>query len=281
MDIQSEALGSTPSDREAWRDITSRGNEARDKLTEGTNALSQQIRLITLDVSICRLGPADLQQMNAMLRSIMFRAAYVFFFLLVLHGINIPNRGLHSFQVLVNQVNIADGEEEKRAESLSRGDTTPGIANRYQILMRKIRERENQHGHDLDSLITILASSSVDLRSACNNGVTCVADWFQECNSRRWATYFAKPDAGKFKERHDNLVNQLNELQVALEEFRSVHRTKLVQPYERFFDPQTKRLLEIDEKEIFTSKCVYDFILTTKGLAGCFDQVTIHLFCLP
>ena len=176
---------------------------------------------------------------------------------------------------------MADEEEEKTAELLSHGDATPGITNRYRNLMRKTRERENQHGHDLDSLIPILASSSVGLRTACENGVTYVIDWFQECNSRRWATYFTKPDAANTKERHEKLVNRLNELQSALEEFRSVHRTKLVQPYERFFDPQTKRLLKNDEKEMFATKWVYSFTLITKGPAECFDQVTIHLFCLP
>ena len=76
--MQSEALNSRPSDREAWRDMTYRGNEVRDKLTEGTDALSKQISFINLDFSICRLGPADLQQMNTMLKSIIFRAAYVY-----------------------------------------------------------------------------------------------------------------------------------------------------------------------------------------------------------
>jgi len=178
-------------------------------------------------------------------------------FLLAHHVFNIVDRGLNSFQNFVDETNIADEEEEKAAELLSRGDATPAMAaNRYQTMLRNVREREIQHGHDLDSLIPTLASSSADLRSACENGVTCVMDWFQECNTRRWATYFSKPDAVKVKERHEKLVDRLNELQAILEEFRSVHRNKLVQPYAKFFDPETKRLLRSpDEKVMFASRC--------------------------
>ena len=174
------------------------------------------------------------------------------------------DRGLCSFQNLVNETNIADEEEEKRVESLSHSDGTSGTADRYQTLMRNIREREIQHGHDFDSLIPILASSSADLRRACENGVTCVMDWFQNCNSRRLTTYFSKPDNSVIQERHDKLVDELNELQAALEEFRSVHRSKLVQPYERFFDPETKRLLKNpDEKKMFASR----FVLCYRGVS--------------
>lgn len=76
--MQSTALSSVPSDREAWRDTTSRANELRDKLTKGTDALGKQISLINLDFSVGRLGPADLHEMDAKLRSVMFRAAYVY-----------------------------------------------------------------------------------------------------------------------------------------------------------------------------------------------------------
>jgi len=77
--MQSEALSSVPSDREAWQDLTSRANELREKLLEGTDALSKQIGLINLDISVGRLGPSDLRQMNAKLKSVVFRAAYVHF----------------------------------------------------------------------------------------------------------------------------------------------------------------------------------------------------------
>jgi hypothetical protein len=241
LHIQSEALNSVPSNREGWQAITSRANAARDKLTAGTSALLKQISLINLDFSVGRLGPADLGEMNARLRFVMFRAA-----------------GLSSFLILVNETNVADEEEEKRLESLSHSDATPGTANRYQTMMRDIRELEIRHGHNFDSLIPILASSSADLRSACENGLICVMDWFQQCNTRRWAAYFSKPNNDLVKERHHTLVDQLNKLQAALEEFRSVHKTKLVQPYERFFDPKTKRLLRNpDEKEIFASRSLF------------------------
>ena len=260
MRIQSEALESVPSDREGWKDITSRGNQVREKLARGITALSKQIALINLDVSVGRLGPADLRQINAKLQSVLVRAAYVLF-LFAWHASNVLDRGLNSFQNAVNEINLAD-EEEKTVESLSRGDATPGAVDRFQNLRRKIRERENQHGHQLDSLVPLVASSSVYLRSASENGVTCIIDWIQECNGRRLTTYFSKPDTGKIKERHDKLVDQLNELKTALEEFRSVHKPKMIEPYQRFFDTKTKRLVKgPGEKDMFSLRCVYFSVL--------------------
>ena len=176
----------------------------------------------------------------------------------------------------MNETNIVDDEET--AASLSR---TLGTTDRYRTLMRNIRERERQHGHDLDTLIPIVASSSIHLRRACEHGVTCIMDWIQECNSRRWTTFFSKPDVGKVKERCDKLEDQLNELKTAMEEFRSLHRTKLVQPFEKFFDPKTKRLLKHPgEWDMFALRCVRMFDITTKSLAECGDEVAILLFCL-
>ncbi|KAF8168489.1 hypothetical protein B0H34DRAFT_816566 [Crassisporium funariophilum] len=240
--LQAEALNAMPSDHEEWAEINNRGHELRQTLINGTDNLTKQIGLINLDTSLGRLGPADLRKINAELRSVMFRAG-----------------GLHSFSTFVNDTNIADEKEEKAAESkLSHGKANLPSADRYQILRQKVRKREIQHGHDLDSLVPILASSSMALRSTCESGVICVMDWFQECNTRRWSAFLSRSDKGKIEERRVKLEGQMQQLEEALDEFRSVQRVKLVEPYKKFFDPETKRLLKTpDDPDMFASKSLF------------------------
>ncbi|KAF8972501.1 hypothetical protein BDZ97DRAFT_1649682 [Flammula alnicola] len=237
--LQSEALASAPSVHEAWAEKTTRGNELRSNLVNALDAIAHQIKLIHIDTSIGRLGPTDLKRINAELKSIMFRAA-----------------GLYSFQTFVNDTNMAEDKDLDEVEQRHRpGTETPGKANRYQALIRKIKEREMRHGHDLDSLVPILASSSANLRASTESALVCVIDWFQECNSRRFAGLFKRTDKAQLKERQENLVGQLRQLEDALEEFRAVERVKLIKPYERFFDPETRKLLKTSD--MFASRSLY------------------------
>jgi hypothetical protein len=63
-----------PSDHEAWAEINARGVQLRSELLTGLETVTTQLKLIDLDTSIGRLGPADLKKVNAELKSIMFRA---------------------------------------------------------------------------------------------------------------------------------------------------------------------------------------------------------------
>lgn len=109
---------------------------------------------------------------------------------------------------------------------------------------QQIRERESQHGHDLDTLVPILEHSSAQLRKACEEGMKCTMLWFKSCNTRRWTGFFSKLDTSRAQERHANLSDRLRELETALDEFRKVERIRLIKPFERFFDPETGVLLE-------------------------------------
>uniref|UniRef100_A0A8H7YBR5 Putative ER transporter 6TM N-terminal domain-containing protein n=1 Tax=Psilocybe cubensis TaxID=181762 RepID=A0A8H7YBR5_PSICU len=72
--LQSETLALRPSDHEAWTKLNARGTQLRTSLVAATDAVSDQLKLIDLDTSIGRLGPADLKKINLELKSIMFRA---------------------------------------------------------------------------------------------------------------------------------------------------------------------------------------------------------------
>lgn len=195
---------------------------------------------------------------------------------------------LHAFQNFVNTTNHNDSEEEEAVNRiLQRGGTiTPDTASRYTIFRRKIREKEFRHGHDLDSLILILAESSTGLRGACADGVKGAAEWFRDCNSGRWTGFLSGQDENKIEARHQALVDHLRRIHEALDEFKKVERVKLIKPFEKFFDPRTGRLLESETSEgkndIAFSARSWHFCTRTrtcKMLKGGI-QVIVHMFSL-
>ncbi|KAJ3509937.1 hypothetical protein NLJ89_g4950 [Agrocybe chaxingu] len=232
--LQNEALNTSPSDHEKWEDMNARGAVLRTKLIEGVEELVQKIGLIDLDSSLGRLGPADLKKFSTEIKSMMFRAG-----------------ALHSFQVFVNDANTFNAQDTLSQER-SRGDATP---TRFQALHRKIRTREAQHGHDLDSLVPILASCSAELRGACESSLTCIMDWFRVCNTRRWSSFVFRSTREQIAERHETVVMALKALEDALEEFRNVQRIKLVKPFEDFFDPVTRKLRH--NSDTFATKSLF------------------------
>ncbi|KAF8179112.1 hypothetical protein BJ912DRAFT_1128563, partial [Pholiota molesta] len=237
--LQSEALRLAPSDHATWAEISARGSALRENLTSALNDVTSQLKLINLDTSIGRLGPSDLKRVNVELKSMMFRAT-----------------GLQSFTTFVNDLNIAESRELNLVERQSgQGDQASWAPNRVQKLLANIKARELQHGHDLDSLVPVLQSSSANLRASAESALLCVINWFQECNSRRFSTLFRRTSKEDIEKRNRKLVGQLKELQDALEEFRTVERVKLIKPYERFFDPETKQLLKT--ADVFASRSLY------------------------
>ncbi|KIM39015.1 hypothetical protein M413DRAFT_447379 [Hebeloma cylindrosporum] len=238
--LQSETLEALPSDHEAWAERNARGVQFRSELLTGLQTVTEQLNLIDLDTSIGRLGPADLKKVNAELKSIMFRAG-----------------GLHAFHTYVNDLNLRDQKEAREAEEhrKSHGSETPRTVDRYQAIRQITKQRELKHGHDLDTLMPILASASANLRSASEGALTCSIDWLQNCNSRRWAALFSRTTKEQIAERQQNLKQELKKIEDALENFRTVERVKLIKPYEKFFDPKTKKLLKHDD--VFTSRSLY------------------------
>ena len=241
LSLQNEVLKSRPSDRAAWARATARANGFREALIRGTQSLLSQIGTIDLEFSIGRLGPKDLKKVNAELKSLMFRAA-----------------GLHSFQVLVNDINLDDEKEDTEVEARARrGDQTPRTVDRFASLRRQIQEREVRHGNDLDTLIPILSSSSENLRSACESATRATMDWFKACNTGRWAAFFTKLDQTHVEARSAGLKEQRRLVETALDDFRNVQRIKLLEPYEKFFDPVTKKLIhELNSPEMFSARYV-------------------------
>ena len=163
----------------------------------------------------------------------------------------------------MNDLNLCDqkdvGETEEHGKS--RGNETPRTVNRYQVIRQKVKEREIQQGHDLDTLVPLLSSASANLRSRSEDALTCIIDWLQDCTSHRWSALFLCTRKEQIADRQRKLKQELRKIEDALKIFRMVERIKLIKPYEKFFDTKTKRLLKHDD--IFTSRFAQVFGLVT------------------
>jgi hypothetical protein len=158
----------------------------------------------------------------------------------------------------VNDLNLRDQKEAREAEEhrKSRGSETPRTVN-VKVIRQMIKQREIQHGHDLDTLVPILASASANLRSTTEDALKCIIDWLQHCSSHRWSALFLRTHKEQISDRQRKLKEELRKIEDALEEFRTVERVKLIKPYEKFFDTKTKKLLKCDD--IFTSRFAHVF----------------------
>ncbi|KAG6885510.1 hypothetical protein C0993_000760 [Termitomyces sp. T159_Od127] len=227
LSFQSKALESIPSDHATWTELTTSSQAARQKLLASTQGLLGQIGVVDLEFSVGRLGPGDLKRISRELKSIVFRAS-----------------ALYSFLEFVNRSNTANAAECEAEPFVDGAGDKTGYWDRYTILQKEIWQHEMKHGHDFDSLVPILAESSSELRAACSAAITGLTAWFDDCNHGRWTKFFSKYDKVKGDQRHAVLVQQLAAVQRELEQYRELHRKKVFQPFEKFFDPVTGQRLK-------------------------------------
>lgn len=181
----------------------------------------------------------------------------------------------------MNDTNIREANEAHSATAQpNSGPQTPRAPNLYQAFLSKTKQRELKHGHDLDSLVPILQAASADVRAAAESTLLCIIGWFQDCNSHRLTGLFQRKDPAKIQQRQQMLADQLATLVAALEQFRRVERARLIKPYERFFDPETRQLALKDE-DMFASRCVACCLFWTPYLLCLFsspDHCTYHSY---
>lgn len=105
-------------------------------------------------------------------------------------------------------------------------------------------------------------------------------EWFNDCNDRRWTGLFSKYNKVKGDERHAVLVQQLAALQRELEQYRQLHRIKVFQPFEKFFDPVTGQRLKqsstSDTTKMFAARSAHFRSVFFFVLLICL-QVALHL----
>ncbi|KAJ7612695.1 hypothetical protein FB45DRAFT_939576 [Roridomyces roridus] len=231
LSLQNAALAEKPSDHVKWAGVAEKVVSARIAIGGGLAALAAQIGLIDLEISVGRLGPGDLKRLAPEIRGLGFRA-----------------NGLLAFTRAVLQSNIDDEAAAEHLADLNNGGSVSSthVDSRFARRRARVVERETRHGHDLDTLVPILAEASAPLRTAAASALAALRAWFLGCNAGRWTGLFriggaaAKEGA---KKRSEALREAQEKLEGALQEFRAVERARLVKPFERFFDPATGRLL--------------------------------------
>ncbi|RDB27383.1 Uncharacterized protein C57A7.05 [Hypsizygus marmoreus] len=256
MALQSKSLNSRPSDRKVWDKLTDESYTSRQTLIAGTQGLLGQIGMTDLELSVGRLGPGDLKRICVELKSVMFRAA-----------------GLHAFQIFVKKTSTL-----YEAAAAANEEKAPG---RYMNLQQQMREHETKHGHDLDSLVPILAASSAELRAACEAAISGASDWIRDCNSGRWAGFFSRPDKARSDARHEVLVQRLAAVRGTLEHFREVERVRLIKPFERFFDTTTGVRVKSEKgdktSEVFSARSLYICFVFSYALDAFADRLVKFL----
>ncbi|KAJ7447940.1 hypothetical protein B0H11DRAFT_351668 [Mycena galericulata] len=256
LSLQATALAARPSDHARWAGVADKVTAARTGLGAGLAGLSALIGLIDLEVSVGRLGPGDLKRIAPEVRGLGMRVG-----------------GLLAFQVVVNNNNLEDARAAAEVEALAgdndndNNNTRPNT--RFARRRRLIREREARHGHDLDTLVPILAAASAPLRTCAADGLALLRAWFVGCNAGRWSGVLRRVlRKGKDKQaeeaegRQRGLAEAREKLGAALGEFRGVERVRLIKPFERFFDPETGRLLDSiarsrDDPDMFAVRSLF------------------------
>ncbi|CAK5266926.1 unnamed protein product [Mycena citricolor] len=235
--LQSEALEAHPSDHKKWAQLSNKSVGTRTGLIAGITGIMSQVGLLDLEISLGRLGPGDLKKLAPEIR-----------------GLGMRSSGLLAFQVTVLRIN----EDDNKMEEESRASRIHGWAQRK----RMIRDREERHGHTLDTLVPILAEVSSSLRLASSSGVAAVKSWFIGCNTRRWTSLLFRRDQKDIEAQHAELVKARDELRVALVDWRAHERVRLVKPFERFFDEKTGKLRDdigrnLEDPEMFTVRSLF------------------------
>ncbi|KAJ7745343.1 hypothetical protein B0H16DRAFT_977704 [Mycena metata] len=224
LTLQSAALAERPSDHAAWARVGAKVTAARVQLGAGLAALAGQIGLVDLEVSRGHLGPRDLKRLAPEVRALGFMVS-----------------ALLSFQTTVT---MRQAEDARAAAALSTpGSSDPALNSRFAHRRRLVNARESLHGHTLDALVPILATTSLPLRTASLSALEALRTWFRDANSGRWTTLIKGRNQEEVDKRSKALVEKKEELVRALSEWREEGRRGLVGPYERFFDKETGKLL--------------------------------------
>lgn len=109
-------------------------------------------------------------------------------------------------------------------------------------LLRKVRETESSHSHDLGSLLPVLASTSAPLRAAGDDALLGTMTWLTSVNSTRW---FCVPSPTAIEEAYVAQSARIALVESTLAAFRTTGRAKLCAPFADFFDPVTGEALKV------------------------------------
>ncbi|KAL0954522.1 hypothetical protein HGRIS_003489 [Hohenbuehelia grisea] len=273
--------------RNAFTSLADEGVQLRRSMMEASKGLISQVGLADLECSIGRLGPGDLKRVSSDLRGLMFRAG-----------------GIIAFQNFMYEVNAVDLREAERKANDTNFDGTANLT-RVEALRAHLRSREAEHGHDLSALAPLLAEASADVRAASEAAFDTTMEWFRDCNSGRWTGFLRAHGLLRSKKRKDGPSSEkssettdvlemtsltpeerlkvlqacLARLEDAMASFQSKGRAQLIEPYKKFFDPKTGKLLDTHKPPPGSRPTTRTGpqVFSTRSLFICFLFVDTHL----
>ncbi|KZT59231.1 hypothetical protein CALCODRAFT_450301 [Calocera cornea HHB12733] len=244
---QQPLLALDPSDTDAWQETRDSVGATARNMIEATQGLMGQTGMVDLEVSRGRLGPGDLKAVGGKMMGLASRTL-----------------GLMSFMILVDDRNKGDAAspagsrpngassgvdkpaKDKDKDPLSplapgTGTATPQSAQRFDMLREKVRRREAEHGHDLDNLLPLLLDGTRGLLAACEGALKGRIEWLRYVNSTRWRGSKSQKEE---ESAYEEAKAQVEAVRTALASLRGEQRLRVLEPFEKFFDPASGNLLE-------------------------------------
>lgn len=178
----------------------------------------------------------------------LMRRKFVLFQISLLSSVGGPNLIeiiVFNLQKARDAHDVLDQHQKEEAEHPTEGENPdhfqPKATPRVQKMREQITHAEKTYSHDLASLLPILESASSTLRSAGDDALLGGIEWLVRVNGGRWSFKSSSEEA--VIEEHKIQKNKVEEFRVALEEFRTTRRKELCEPFERFFDKDTGKML--------------------------------------
>ncbi|KZO91011.1 hypothetical protein CALVIDRAFT_506209 [Calocera viscosa TUFC12733] len=232
LSAQTQLLSLPASSTEAWSSLRQESAQLGRQMIEATQGLLGQTGMVELEVSRGRLGPGDLKGVGGKMLGLASRTL-----------------GLMSFMILVDERNKGDAAQTPNnglappatSAGPGTGTVTPQSAQRFDALREKVRRREVEHGHDLDNLLPLLLDGTRELLGACETALQGRIDWLRYVNSTRWSgSKSTKEEESAYEEGKA----QAAAVRTALTRLRDEQRLRILEPFEKFFDPSTGELLD-------------------------------------
>lgn len=224
-------------------------------------ALLGQLGMIDLELSRGVLGPGDLKAIGSKLRSLTARTLSLnTFSALVQTDLRlIRDQESHSSlgsSSMSHSSSSFSSSPKKPSDSPQSHNQPHAQPKLYQRILAELDAREARHGHDLVTLIPILASSSQVLRKSCADGLSNVTSWLESVNKTRWKRA-SKKEQDEEAQGLAEAKRLVAELERAIAEFRYsdtlgqtaesdlgqhdgkdslARRARLLQPFARFFE---------------------------------------------
>lgn len=250
LELQDDVLSAKSEDHERWSQLAVQAYALRGAQMSGVAALDGKMKMLELEVSRGRFGPADLANIYGKSKELSVRA-YGLSCMIVSHS-----GWYYSTRMQLMSTSMVT-DEEHWSTNRDTDEPQSGPCHSGEQHM-KLPHGSRLPNTSLDDLLPIVAASSQPLRSAAKTALQAAIEWLGEVNKTRWRK--PKSSSPGITSRQTNLA----QLRVELEQFRESSNLALLEPFLECFDEAGTLKPELEEV------CVY----SARGLCRCFVFTT-------